>query len=284
MPARYLMCTPTHFGVEYVINPWMRGNVGRAVRRPALEEWARLHAVIARAGEVALLPARRGLPDLPFVANAGLVHAGTVVPARLRCAERRGEEAHCRRWFARAGLRVVPLDDEIYFEGEGDALFQPGEPLLWVGWGMRSARGAAEALGRVFDVEVMALRLVDARFYHLDTCLAPLPGGRLLYYPPAFDAASQAAIARRVPAERRLAVSEWDALRFVCNAVPLGTTLVCHDASARFHTRMRAWSFSVTHTPLASFLYAGGASKCLVLRLDQEPAAAFVETAAERLG
>jgi N-dimethylarginine dimethylaminohydrolase len=283
MPARFLMCPPTHFGVEYVINPWMRGNVGRAVRRPALEEWARLHAAVACEGEVALLPARRGLPDLPFVANAGLVHAGTVVPARLRCPERRGEEAHFRRWFARAGLRIVPLDEGLFFEGEGDALFQPGEPLLWAGWGMRSSRGAPEALARVFDVEVEALRLVDARFYHLDTCLAPLPGGRLIYYPPAFDAASQAAIARRVPAERRLAVSEWDALRFVCNAVPIGATLFCHDASERFHARMAAWGLAVRHTPLASFLYAGGASKCLVLRLEQEAPAPAADAQASRL-
>ena len=34
--------------------------------------------------------------------------------------------------------------------------------------------------------------LVDQRFYHLDTCFVPLPDGRAIYYPPAFDEASPA--------------------------------------------------------------------------------------------
>ncbi|MGA3169626.1 MAG: hypothetical protein ABSE62_01305 [Chthoniobacteraceae bacterium] len=27
--GRFLMCAPAHYGVEYVINPWMAGNVHR---------------------------------------------------------------------------------------------------------------------------------------------------------------------------------------------------------------------------------------------------------------
>ena len=27
---RIIMCRPTHFGVQYVINPWMQGHIGRA--------------------------------------------------------------------------------------------------------------------------------------------------------------------------------------------------------------------------------------------------------------
>jgi N-dimethylarginine dimethylaminohydrolase len=63
------------------------------------------------------------------------------------------------------------------------------------------------------EVEVMSLRLVDERFYHLDTCLCPLEGGWLLYYPDAFDAASNRLIEKRVA--KRIAVSEAEALQFV---------------------------------------------------------------------
>ena len=38
---------------------------------------------------------------------------------------------------------------------------------------------------------IAPLQLVDPRFYHLDTCFSPLPGGRLLYYPAAFDERSR---------------------------------------------------------------------------------------------
>ena len=44
---RFLLCTPTHFGVEYVINPWMDGNVGRADAAVALSQWERFRSALA---------------------------------------------------------------------------------------------------------------------------------------------------------------------------------------------------------------------------------------------
>ena len=81
---------------------------------------------------------------------------------------------------------------------------------------------AKEVIAERFGGEVVALKLTDQRFYHLDTCFCPLDGGYVLYYPPAFDAASRAAIERLVPDARRIAVGEEDALAFACNAVSAG--------------------------------------------------------------
>ena len=36
---RVLMCRPTHYGVRYVINPWMRGHVGMADNAKAMTQW-----------------------------------------------------------------------------------------------------------------------------------------------------------------------------------------------------------------------------------------------------
>ena len=69
------------------------------------------------------------------------------------------------------------------FEGEGDALFQPGAPLLWAGYGVRTSLFAYRFLSDILDIGIVPLRLVDERFYHLDMCFCPLPGGRVFYYP-----------------------------------------------------------------------------------------------------
>jgi N-dimethylarginine dimethylaminohydrolase len=87
---------------------------------------------------------------------------------------------------------------------------------------MRTELEAHPRLAAALRVEVLSVRLVDPRFYHLDTCFCPLENGTLLYYPPAFDAYSNRLIESRVPAAQRIAVSDADAMHFACNAVDLG--------------------------------------------------------------
>jgi N-dimethylarginine dimethylaminohydrolase len=110
---------------------------------------------------------------------------------------------------------------------------------------------------------------MDTRFYHLDTCFCPLEGGYVLYYPPAFDAESQAAIEERIASNRRIAISEEDALAFACNAVNIDATVVVNHATGAFVKALRAKGFEVIQNPLTEFMKAGGSAKCLTLRLDE---------------
>jgi N-dimethylarginine dimethylaminohydrolase len=205
--ARILMCPPSWFAVEYVINPWMEGHVGRTSRQRAQRQWDALYAAISSRTHVELTEPGERLPDMCFAANAGLVVDQRFVCSAFRVRQRRPEEALYAEWFSQRGYKVVrPADDEP-FEGEGDALVQPGQPLLWAGYGVRSSLDAHRSLAELLRLEVVSLRLVDQRFYHLDTCLYPLPEGRLVYYPAAFDKMSLHEIHRRVPAKQRIEVS-----------------------------------------------------------------------------
>jgi len=264
------MSEPAQFGVEYVINPWMEGQVGRASRETAMRQWQALHEILRGLTTVVVQPAAPHLPDMCFVANAGIVLGELFVPSVFRVPQRAPEVPHDKAFLAARGLRIVELPDDQAFEGEGDALFQPGEPLLWAGYGVRSSLEAHRTLSKILDVEILSLRLVDERFYHLDTCFAPLPGGRVLYYPAAFDELSLRAIERRIPAAKRLVVAEDDALRFACNAVRVGSTIVANHASGALQQRLADWGFRMITTPLDEFLLAGGAAKCLCLYLEQE--------------
>ncbi len=265
----FLMCPPRFFDVQYVINPWMQGNVHAASYPLALTQWNALHAAVAEHADVLLAEPQPALPDMVFTANAGLVRGTTCVLSHFACPERRGEEKHFKSWFEVEGYTVTEMEPGCYFEGEGDALFAADGQRLWIGHGWRTIVESHDVLERVLGCEVVPLRLVDPRFYHLDTCFAPLANGDLLYYPAAFDEASQAAIEAFYGEDRRIAVNQEDALHFACNAVNLDRVILMNQASEQLASELARRGFTLVQTPLSEFLKAGGAAKCLVLRLDR---------------
>ncbi len=267
-----LMCAPHHFGVDYIINPWMENQIGRTDVARARDQWENLRRRLGGCADIALVTAESGLPDMVFTANAGLVIEGRAVVSRFHARERRGEEALFRRWFERQGFELAHWPDEVPFEGAGDALPDRARRVIWCGHGWRSSKQAPALLEGIFGWPTIGLRLVDPRFYHLDTCFCPLPGGWLLYYPAAFDEASLDTIRDIVPAERRIEVGETDALAFACNAVEAGGRVFMNACSAPLDARLRAAGFVPVVTPLSEFLKAGGAAKCLTLRLCRRPA------------
>ncbi len=273
----FLMCPPTMYDVKYVINPWMDGNVDRSSRQNATRQWEQLHLALASLARVELVEQQPGSPDMVFTANAGLVRAGVVALSRFLHPERQGEEPHFRKWFDDAGFSVRELPSAVPFEGEGDALFESDNSRLWAGHGMRSQQSSHQYLEATWGVEVISLRLIDSRFYHLDTCFCPLVGGYVLYYPEAFDIPSQNKIAARYPDEKRIPVSTQDALRFACNAINVGKAILLNQVSQQLSSRLESYGFHVIQTPLTEFLKAGGAAKCLVLRLsDMEATHGFL--------
>jgi lysine-ketoglutarate reductase/saccharopine dehydrogenase-like protein (TIGR00300 family) len=268
-PVQILMCAPHHYEVDYVINPWMEGNIHRSSRDRAEEQWQQLYAILKEHATVELVEPHPGWPDMVFTANAGLVLGDTVVLSRFFHPERQGEEPYFEQWFADQGFTVKTLPKSLPFEGAGDALLDRAGELLWAGYGFRTELDSHPYLAQWLDVEVLSLRLIDRRFYHLDTCFCPLTDGYLLYYPPAFDTYSNHLIERRVPAEKRIAVDEVDAVNFACNAVNVDRTIVLNQASDPLKAALADRGFQVIETPLTEFLKAGGAAKCLTLRVTE---------------
>lgn len=263
----YLMCRPQFYSVNYIINPWMAGNLHSTSQARAAAQWKRLNDALSEIADITLVDPQPGLPDMVFTANAGLEHNGTVVLSSFYHPERQAEEQYFEDWFHRSGYTVVRLSRDIPFEGEGDALFSSDGSRLWAGYGMRSAKESRSCLAKAWNVEVVSLRLIDPRFYHLDTCFAPLKDGHVMYYPGAFDAASVARIEAFYPSHKRIVVSETDAIHFACNAVNVDRTVLLNEISRELTERLEAAGFNVVPLALDEFLKAGGAAKCLVMRL-----------------
>ena len=268
-PLRFLMCSPHHYEVDYVINPWMEGNIHRSSREAAQKQWEGLYQVISTHAAVDLVKPQQGWPDMVFTANAGLILGDQVVLSRFLHKERQGEEPHFKAWFEEQGCTVHELPKDLPFEGAGDALLDREGRWLWAGYGFRTELDSHALVAQWLDIEVLSLRLMDERFYHLDTCFCPLAEGYLLYYPPAFDAYSNRLIEMRVPAHKRIAISEPDAVNFACNAVNIDHIVIMNQASASLKQRLADVGFQVLETPLTEFLKAGGAAKCLTLRITE---------------
>lgn len=264
---RILMCPPHHYDVDYVINPWMEGNIHRSSRERAEAQWNKLHEVLKKHVTVELVEPEKGWPDMVFAANAGLVVGDQVVLSRFLHPERQGEEPFFEKWFEGNGFTVHKLPKSLPFEGAGDALIDRAGGWLWAGYGFRSELDSHPYLAEWLDVEVLSLRLVDSRFYHLDTCFCPLTDGYLMYYPPAFDAYSNRLIEMRVPADKRIVVEEVDAINFACNTVNVGKVVVMNQASDSLKKALGDRGFTIEETPLTEFLKAGGAAKCLTLKV-----------------
>ncbi|PLZ96343.1 TIGR00300 family protein [Fischerella thermalis CCMEE 5198] len=266
---RYLMCPPDHYDVDYVINPWMEGNIHKSSRDRAVQQWHQLYHILKEHAIVDLVPPQKGWPDMVFTANAGLVLGDTVVLSRFLHKERQGEEPYFKQWFEENGYKVYELPKDLPFEGAGDALLDREGRWLWAGYGFRSELDSHPYLAKWLDIEVLSLRLIDDRFYHLDTCFCPLTDGYLLYYPAAFDSYSNRLIEMRVAPEKRIAIDEADAVNFACNAVNVDRIVIMNKASDPLKERLADVGFQIIETPLTEFLKAGGAAKCLTLRVTE---------------
>lgn len=264
-----LMCVPRLYDVDYVINPWMAGNVHAASCELASAQWELLYEAVTRIAEVSLVEPQPGSPDMVFTANAGLLlrERNEVAISSFYHPERQGEETHFRHWFRENGYTILELPRDIPFEGEGDALFSQDGSRLWAGYGMRTSKSSHEILRSAWGIEVVSLELVDPRFYHLDTCFAPLDGGYVMYYPAAFSKSGVKAIEEHYPEDKRIVVEEEDAVRFACNAVNIGRTIILNNVGSGLAIELASLGFEVIQLDLSEFLRAGGAAKCLVMKL-----------------
>jgi N-dimethylarginine dimethylaminohydrolase len=260
----YLMCPPTNFTVSYEINPWMATgepvDSGRAAR-----QWRALRDIYLSLGhQVRLIDPLPGLPDMVFAANGGTVIDGTVLGARFRYPERAGEGPAYLDWFRASGHAVH--EPTAVNEGEGDIVYT-GKVIL-AGHGFRTDPAARRELERVFGLPVVSLRLVDPRFYHLDTALAVLDEDTAAYYPPAFDDASRAVLPE-VFAELIEAKDE-DAEVLGLNAVSDGHHVVLPAQATGLASQLAARGFEPVGVDMSEFRKAGGGPKCCTLELRPE--------------
>ena len=258
----YLMCPPSHFAVTYAINPWMRPDQPADADR-AMRQWERLRQTYLDLGHIVqIIDPIPGLPDMVFAANGATVVAGTVLGVKFRHPERAAEADAYLDWFRAAGHPRVHTP-RLVNEGEGDILFT-GRVLI-AGHGFRSDPATPAELEATFGMPAIGVRLVDPRYYHLDTALCVLDAGTAAYYPPAFDEDGRAMLAALF--SELIEASDADAEVLGLNAVSDGRHVVLPEQATGLAAQLVARGFEPIGVDLSELRKAGGGPKCCTLEL-----------------
>jgi N-dimethylarginine dimethylaminohydrolase len=259
------MCPPEWFAVEYAINPWMDVTVGVDTEL-AVKQWERLRETLTGLGHtVHVLPAEAGLPDMVYAANGAFVVGGTAYGARFRYPQRAAEALAHQRFYRSTGWRFV--EPTRVNEGEGDFGYVPGagSGLILAGYGFRTERAAHAEAEEALGHPAVSLRLVDPRFYHLDTALAVLDDRNIAYYPGAFSGSSQRVLRQFFP--DAVLADEADALAFGLNLVSDGRNVVINLEANAMAARLRAVGYAPVPVELSELKKGGGSVKCCVAEL-----------------
>ena len=258
----YAMCRPDHFAVTYAINPWMDPAAG-ADRDRALRQWERLKAVYEELGHrVDVVEPIEGLPDMVFAANGGLVVDGKVYGAKFANAERVPEGPAYLDWFRRRGFTEIKEPEHVN-EGEGDFLVL--DHVILAGTGFRTRPEAHREAQEFFGRPVVTLRLVDPRYYHLDTAMFALGGDNVAYYPEAFSPGSRAVLERMFP--DAVIASAEDAAVLGLNAVCDGRHVVLNAEASGLALELKHRGYDVIPVDLSELRKAGGGPKCCTLEI-----------------
>jgi len=258
------MCQPEFYGIEYEINPWMSLEY-KVDHNAAITQWDNLYQKISECGaQIDLVEPKPGLPDMVFTANAGLLYKNQIVLPHFKHKERQGELPHFKTWFENAGFDIANTisSDTPYFEGAGDALLAGDK--LFVGYGFRSDRLFYEEADYFNKNKLIYCELTDPYYYHIDTCFCPLNENLAIWYPHAFSTESQKRMAEEI---ELIPVAENEAKRFACNAVVLGKNVIMPSDCPEIKHTLEQRGFTVHACDMQEYLKAGGACKCLTLRI-----------------
>ncbi|WP_285704228.1 dimethylargininase [Microtetraspora sp. NBRC 16547] len=257
----YLMCRPDFFAVTYAINPWMDPDQG-ADTALAVRQWEALRKAYEDLGhKVSLIDPVEGLPDMVFAANGALVVDSRVYGARFTHAERAAEGPAYLRWFADRGFET--MEPTHTNEGEGD--FLTLDDVVLAGTGFRTDVAAHVEAQEFIGRPVVTLRLIDPRFYHLDTALFPLNGHNIAYYPGAFSEGSRNVLRRMFP--DAVIATEEDAAVLGLNAVSDGANVVINAEATGLSLELERLGYTVVPVDLSELRKAGGGPKCCTLEI-----------------
>ncbi len=271
LPGQVLMVEPDYFTVEYVINPHMAHNIGKVNKDEARKEWEQIKDTFEQIGiKTHTMEGQKGMPDMVFCANQSLPFTTSegdnrVVMSIMHSSHRKKEVPFIEEWFKQHDYEIHHLNENKIedFEGCGDAVWHAGRRLLWGGYGYRSSIKAYKIVSEQFNVPVIALKLVDEDFYHLDTCFCVLNESTVLIYPGAFTEEGlkliEALFANIIHA------TDYEAKKlFACNATcPDGKNVLIQRGCDEAIEKLEEAGFTVHALETEEYLKSGGSVFCM---------------------
>lgn len=277
---QFLMCSPEQiYDCNYVINPWMVGNMKNIDADKALFQWKKFKEELSKVARIKAMyefvDRKVNIPDLVFTANAALLFRQkdgkkSAIISNFFYDERKTEQPFHEKWFTEMDYAL--FHTKSAFEGAGDAL-EDFYGRLWIGTGKRSESNAVDEICDItnsYFTNYLPMQLVDGRFYHLDTCFCPLRTDQMLVYKGAFSEGSLEFFDMLEITEennRLITVEEEDAVNFACNAVNIDNIIFTGKISNHLRNKLEKYGYEVVELDLSEFIKTGGSAKCLTLEL-----------------
>lgn len=174
----FVMCPPFSLDTGDPNNVWMQklSEKERKVNKlKAVEQFFSLYAFISNLALVYLLPSKKGLGDLPYVANMGIklpnVNDNTVIISNFKSEPREGETAVGVDFFQNLGYNTVVAPP--CFEGEADLKYLHKNIFIG-GYGSRTTLDCLKWFEKTYDLNIIPLEMTDPKLYHLDCVVFPL--------------------------------------------------------------------------------------------------------------
>ncbi len=266
--TKFLMCKPTHLHeISYQINPFMKKG-DKVNNSLALKQHNDLVQILKDCGaEVEFIEQDKGLIDMFWTANAGFVYQDKFILSNFKNIERRPETQHYMNWAREKGYDVVSLPPNVFFEGQADIAWID-DKNCFMGFGdLRTNYEAVEALKEIMNgVNIIPAKLVDERFFHLDTCLRILEDKDLMYYEKAFDDESVKKIEKE--ASQRFTLTDDDAASYICNSIRFGRRLVANKCSSILESYLKYKKYEVKKVNISELRKGGGSARCMVLEIE----------------
>lgn len=271
----FLVCKPIYYDLLYEINPWMCKD-NSINKEKAMAQWNNFISTLSKFSNIEIIDQAQDCPDMVFTANCGVITRNKnnnkiFHPSVFYHKERQQERDHFIKWFDRVGYLICDAkNDEVVFEGRGDIIEDQQKNIVWVGLGPRNYGGLEQYVHyRIYgnnDLFYLPLKLIDKRYYHLDTCFVIL-NDHVMYYPYAFDDLSIKLIEANYE-KKSIEVTWIDAQDFVCNCVLVDEkNIVVHDISNALRKKLEQLGFVIHKCDVSEFLKAGGGLQCMVFEL-----------------
>lgn len=256
-PKDILIVTPNFFNLEYKINNHM--DLGQKIDRPkALQQWETLKEIYLKLGlNVIEIEGQKNYPDMVFCANTIFSTRNSWIYSKMRHSQREGEVTYFKNQFP-GGYQM-----EQSFEAMGDLIIDYENEYYFGGYGYRTSQAAYEEIEKILKLKIKTLNLINANFYHLDTCLSIINKSTALYVESAFEKRDIAFL--KSTYQNLIKVDEEEALKFLaCNAFsPDGKNIILEKNAHKLKNSISAKNFIVHECDTSEYLKAGGSIFCM---------------------
>ena len=257
----YLMCPPEWYDVNYVINPWMAGNLHRPSRDTAFAQWKELHSHLQRIADIRLIHGQPGSPDMVFVAGTPLWSSmasprSPASPTPNAKPRNRTSVAGSSPTASLSGILLARPHSRV------KATHSSTQQAIAFGLPMASAPAVrAIAMSPTHGTPWSPLFTWSTRASTTSTpasLLSPAvicSTSRARSMPPR-SPRSEAAYAP----EKRIAVTEAEATHFACNVINVGQNILMAAVGGDLAQRLSRLGYDVTELNLSEFIHGGGSA------------------------